>query len=220
MGEIIMEFINQFVAVWAVSFITSFGIDILVSLSLLKDVISNGYKMNNDYIQGQKMNSKVKNVKIIRMIPIINVFNSIVQASKYFMNRDMQLDAFLVLGALKELNATEINAYKKDPSLLNVVRINNDMIKPENYIPYTNNEEIGKIYFECDDDGHIIIVASEGSANNLTIFEQASYVRDTISKTKEEFLDETIDSYCKEFKSEETNNIEERIKVKKRVKKK
>ncbi len=96
-----MEFLGMYLG----TIITSLGLDIAVALNLVKEAADHGYKIDIEQLEKNINEEEIEfgYSKSTRLIPVINMLDSMKLVKDYFLNKEDIIYQYKILGYLKPL---------------------------------------------------------------------------------------------------------------------
>ena len=190
----------QLFIIWISTLVISHGMDLSLFFRIFKDVADCDYKINfrrlselGDYIQPEQ----TTNSFIIKLIPILNVLESLKNVVDYGNARSHLLDELSVLDCIDEMTNEEKELYKKRPSGFTAMvislkseiesKVENNNSKGKITITFNEDNKKGKIVFKfndkkIDNDVDFDIISAEGIAAEMSVEEQKRKVREEFEK--------------------------------------
>lgn len=173
----------EFLVLWLVTSIASFGMEIANELRMYKDAADAGYKVDAERLSelGKQFDSNASNVTLLSMlIPIFNVMQVFQRTIQYNNARPMILDQLRLIGALEEMSEIEKTEYLKNPTALNALIAPfkaERRLSKATLLELNDGNEHSEIYYEMGESlDDITILKVSGSASRLTVEEQKKKV--------------------------------------------
>lgn len=185
----------NFLILWVLTIISSYGIVIYNSINFMKSIYDGGYKINKEVLKD--FNNKTqdlpfkKTFKLSMILPFYNLYTSFKAMLEFSQYKNRIILELKTLGIIEEMTEFEKQEYFKNQSLKTVL-INQKRL--ENATKITIKEEIGEsvAYIDRDEEGKIIILYTTGPISRLSKEEQRATVAIAASKMREEMLDSLI----------------------------
>ena len=185
----------NFLILWFLTIISSYGVVIYSSINLMKNVYDEGYKFNKEI--SKDFSNKVqdlpfkKTFNLSMLLPFYNLYTSFKAMLEFSQHKNRIILELKTLGVIEEMTEFEKLEYFKN-SRLETVLINQKRL--ENATKITIKEEIGEsvAYIDRDEEGKIIILYTTGPISRLSKEEQRAAVAIAASKMREEMLDSLI----------------------------
>ena len=201
----------NFLILWVLTIISSYGVVIYSSINLMKNVYDEGYKFITKNLKeyGDKTQDLPIN-KIFRLsmlIPFYNLFTSF----KIMLNYSQYLNRVLLelktLGIIEEMTEFEKQEYEKNPSLKTALISQSRL---EKAMKITIKEELGEsvAYVEVNDKEEFDIIYATGPISRLSKEEQKAKV----AKIFKEMTKELVDSFIQRLDTFEKDIIEDKQK--------
>ncbi len=197
----------NFLILWVLTIISSYGVVIYSSINLMKNVYDEGYKFNKEILKdfSNKMQDLPINkiFKLSMLIPFYNLFTSFKIMFDYSQYLNRVLLGLKTLGIIEEMTEFEKQEYEKNPSLKTGLISQSRL---ENAMKFTIKEELGEsvAYVEVNDDEELDIIYSTGPISRLSKEEQKA----KLEKYFEESEKELIDSFIQKLDNFENDIIE------------
>lgn len=205
----------NFLILWILTILSSYGVMIYTSINLIKYVYDNGYKINTknnvkeygDETQDLPINNIFKLSMLIPFYNLCTSFKMMIECSK---NEDQFLLELKTFGLIEEMTEFEKQKYEKNPSLITGF-INQSRL--EKAMKITIKEELGEsvAYVEVNDKKDFDIIYTTGPISRLSKEEQKAKLIKFSKETTKEFLDDFIqklDTYENEVtENKQTNDI-------------
>lgn len=171
----------ELIIVWVLSILISYGAEMHLAFTMMKDIADNGYKIiytRLKEVNGQIDLNTIKTNNIIRLLPIVNMIIGIKRASMYGQARYQLLDALSVMGVIEEMTEEEKKEYNENPTVIKAMKIIMDN-SPE--IKNVKTTDGSVIYFYNSDgevlnNNNIVITKVKGPAKKLSGEEQINEV--------------------------------------------
>lgn len=112
----------EFLVLWLVTVVASYGLEVGNDLRMYKDVADNGYKIDNKHFSelSKQLNPNASKTTFISMlIPMLNIMQAFQRAVQYNNIRPMVLDQLRVTDTLEEMSEIEKEEYLRKPTGLN-----------------------------------------------------------------------------------------------------
>lgn len=195
----------DFIYLWLTTILLSTGVSIANELRMYKDAADNGYRIDGKNLNNYNKEYRVgiiKNMSLALLIPVINIFISMINVMAYNLNRKTMLDKLNMLDALEDMTEKEKEDYQKFPTGLHALII---MIKEAirlsklNMIQIIDKVGTSEIYFDIKDDSDIEIVKVYGPLSKTTKETQKEKVMQTLYRVALAGLEEygTQDDFIK-----------------------
>lgn len=190
----------EFIVLWIITVIASFGLEIKNELRLFKDVADAGYKIDIKRFSelGKMLNPNASSVtKLSMLIPMFNIMQVFQRVIQYNNIRPMVLDQLNAIDVLEEMSEIEKEDYLQNPTGLNalIVPLKLEMrLSKAHSIEFNNDNEGSEIFYEIGESlNDITILKVNGPASMLTVEEQKKKVvealKDLIKTTIEKYGD-------------------------------
>ena len=197
----------NFLILWVLTIISSYGVVIYSSINLMKNVYDEGYKFNKEILKdfSNKMQDLPFNkiFKLSMLIPFYNLFTSF----KIMFDYSQYLNRFLLelktLGIIEEMTEFEKQEYEKNPSIKTALISQSRL---EKAMKITIKEELGEsvAYVEVNDKEELDIIYATGPISRLSKEERNAKV----AKIFKEMIKELVDSSIQKLSSSENDIIE------------
>ena len=197
----------NFLILWILTILSSYGVILYTSLSLIKNIYDNGYKFITTNLKeyGDKNQDLPINkiFKLSMIIPFYNLFTSFKTMFNYSQYPNRILLELKTLGIIEEMTEFEKQEYEKNPSLKTGLISQSRL---ENAMKITIKEELGEsvAYVEVNDDEELDIIYATGPISRLSKEEQKAKV----AKIFKEMKKELVDSFIQKLSSSENDIIE------------
>lgn len=176
----------------------SYGIDFLIVKEVINIIFDNGYKIvvTTDSKFDERLNEITKSSKIIKLIPIINIFNSVIGFSKIKNNMNFAIDSLSAFDMLEEMNDEEKEKYNNKPTFFTGMIISIDSKKNSKYLSVTRLKDGSVVYSKYVNNE--IHIDTTGPISKLKNKEQIKVIleeiqnTDTNSPLKDMFIEEEI----------------------------
>lgn len=192
----------NFLILWILTILSSYGVMLYTSFSLIKNIFDNGYKFITKNLKeyGDKTQDLPIN-KIFRLsmlIPFYNLYTSFKIMFDYSQYLNRVLLELKTLGIIEEMTEFEKQEYEKNPSLKTGLISQSRL---ENAMKITIKEELGEsvAYVEVNDDEELDIIYSTGPISRLSKEEQKA----KIVKFSKEITKELVDSFIQRLDNSE-----------------
>ena len=193
----------NFLILWILTILSSYGIMIYTLINLIKYVYDNGYKINTknnvkeygDETQDLQINNIFKLSMLIPFYNLCTSFKMMIDCSK---NEEQFLLELKTLGIIEEMTEFEKQEYEKSPSLKTGLISQSRL---ENAMKITIKEELGEsvAYVEVNDKEELDIIYSTGPISRLSKEDQKA----KIVKFSKEMTKELFDSFIQKLSSSE-----------------
>lgn len=197
----------NFLILWILTILSSYGVMLYTSFSLIKNIFDNGYKFITKNLKeyGDKIQDLPIN-KIFRLsilIPFYNLFTSFKIMFNYSQYPNRVLLELKTLGIIEEMTEFEKQEYEKNPSLKTGLISQSRL---EKAMQITIKEELGEsvAYIEVNDKEELDIIYATGPISRLSKEEQNAKV----AKVFKEMTKESVDSFIQKLSSTENDIIE------------
>lgn len=197
----------NFLILWVLTIISSYGVVIYSSINLMKNVYDEGYKFNKEILKdfSNKMQDLPFNkiFKLSMLIPFYNLFTSFKIMFDYSQYLNRVLLELKTLGIIEEMTEFEKQEYEKNPSLKTALISQSRL---EKAMKITIKEELGEsvVYVEVNDKEEFDIIYATGPISRLSKEEQKAKV----AKIFKEMKKELVDSFIQKLSSSENDIIE------------
>lgn len=197
----------NFLILWILTILSSYGVMLYTSFSLIKNVYNNGYKFITKNLKeyGDKAQDLPINkiFKLSMIIPFYNLFTSFKTMFNYSQYPNRILLELKTLGMIEEMTEFEKQEYEKNPSLKTGLISQSRL---EKAMKFTIKEELGEsvAYVEVNDKKDFDIIYTTGPISRLSKEEQKAKV----VKFFKEMTKELVDSYIQKLSSAENDIIE------------
>lgn len=192
----------NFLILWILTILSSYGVMLYTSISLIKNIFDNGYKFITTNLKeyGDKAQDLPINkiFKLSMLIPFYNLFTSFKIMFNYSQYPNRILLELKTLGIIEEMTEFEKQEYEKNPSLKTGLISQSRL---ENAMKITIKEELGEsvAYVEVNDDEELDIIYSTGPISRLSKEEQKA----KIVKFSKEITKELVDSFIQRLDNSE-----------------
>ena len=199
----------NFLILWILTILSSYGVILYTSLSLIKNIYDNGYKFITTNLKeyGDKNQDLPINkiFKLSMIIPFYNLFTSFKTMFNYSQYPNRILLELKTLGIIEEMTEFEKQEYEKNPSLKTGLISQSRL---EKAMKFTIKEELGEsvAYVEVNDDEELDIIYSTGPISRLSKEEQKA----KIVKFSKEMTKELVDSFIQRLDTFEKDIIEDK----------
>lgn len=197
----------NFLILWVLTIISSYGVVIYSSINLMKNVYDEGYKFNKEILKdfSNKMQDLPFNkiFKLSMLIPFYNLFTSFKIMFDYSQYLNRVLLGLKTLGIIEEMTEFEKQEYEKNPSLKTGLISQSRL---EKAMKITIKEELGEsvAYVEVNDKEELDIIYATGPISRLSKEERNAKV----AKIFKEMIKELVDSSIQKLSSSENDIIE------------
>ena len=197
----------NFLILWVLTIISSYGVVIYSSINLMKNVYDEGYKFNKEILKdfSNKMQDLPFNkiFKLSMLIPFYNLFISFKTMFDYSQYLNRVLLELKTLGIIEEMTEFEKQEYEKNPSIKTALISQSRL---EKAMKITIKEELGEsvAYVEVNDKEELDIIYATGSISRLSKEERNAKVE----KIFKEMIKELVDSSIQKLSSSENDIIE------------
>lgn len=197
----------NFLILWVLTIISSYGVVIYSSINLMKNVYDEGYKFNKEILKdfSNKMQDLPFNkiFKLSMLIPFYNLFTSFKIMFDYSQYLNRVLLELKTLGIIEEMTEFEKQEYEKNPSLKTALISQSRL---EKAMKITIKEELGEsvAYVEVNDKEELDIIYATGPISRLSKEERNAKVE----KIFKEMIKELVDSSIQKLSSSENDIIE------------
>ena len=197
----------NFLILWVLTIISSYGVVIYSSINLMKNVYDEGYKFNKEILKdfSNKMQDLPFNkiFKLSMLIPFYNLFTSFKIMLDYSQYLNRVLLGLKTLGIIEEMTEFEKQEYEKNPSIKTALISQSRL---EKAMKITIKEELGEsvAYVEVNDKEELDIIYATGPISRLSKEEQKAKV----AKIFKEMTKELVDSFIQKLSSSENDIIE------------
>lgn len=197
----------NFLILWVLTIISSYGVVIYSSINLMKNVYDEGYKFNKEILKdfSNKMQDLPFNkiFKLSMLIPFYNLFTSFKIMFDYSQYLNRVLLELKTLGIIEEMTEFEKQEYEKNPSIKTALISQSRL---EKAMKITIKEELGEsvAYVEVNDKEELDIIYATGSISRLSKEERNAKVE----KIFKEMIKELVDSSIQKLSSSENDIIE------------
>lgn len=196
----------NFLILWVLTIISSYGVVIYSSINLMKNVYDEGYKFNKEILKdfSNKMQDLPFNkiFKLSMLIPFYNLFTSFKIMFDYSQYLNRVLLGLKTLGIIEEMTEFEKQEYEKNPSLKTALISQSRL---EKAMKITIKEELGEsvAYVEVNDKEELDIIYATGPISRLSKEERNAKV----AKIFKEMIKELVDSSIQKLSSSENDII-------------
>ena len=161
----------------------SYGIDFLTAKDAIKVIFDNGYKIvhTTDSDFNKELSEISKPTKIIRFIPVINIFDSLMMFSNMKNNKDFIIDNLAVSYMLEEMDDEEKEKYNKKSNFFTAITIMVNAKKNSKYLSVTRLKDGSCVYTKYVDDE--ICIDTTGPISELNNEEQIKVILEEIQNT-------------------------------------
>ena len=197
----------NFLILWVLTIISSYGVVIYSSINLMKNVYDEGYKFNKEILKdfSNKMQDLPFNkiFKLSMLIPFYNLFTSFKIMLDYSQYLNRVLLGLKTLGIIEEMTEFEKQEYEKNPSIKTALISQSRL---EKAMKITIKEELGEsvAYVEVNDKEELDIIYATGPISRLSKEERNAKVE----KIFKEMIKELVDSSIQKLSSSENDIIE------------
>lgn len=197
----------NFLILWILTILSSYGVMLYTSISLIKNIFDNGYKFITTNLKeyGDKAQDLPINkiFKLSMLIPFYNLFTSFKIMFNYSQYPNRILLELKTLGIIEEMTEFEKQEYEKNPSLKTGLISQSRL---EKAMKITIKEELGEsvAYVEVNDKEELDIIYATGPISRLSKEEQKAKV----AKIFKEMTKELVDSFIQKLSSSENDIIE------------
>lgn len=197
----------NFLILWVLTIISSYGVVIYSSINLMKNVYDEGYKFNKEILKdfSNKMQDLPFNkiFKLSMLIPFYNLFTSFKIMFDYSQYLNRVLLGLKTLGIIEEMTEFEKQEYEKNPSIKTALISQSRL---EKAMKITIKEELGEsvAYVEVNDKEELNIIYATGPISRLSKEERNAKV----AKIFKEMIKELVDSSIQKLSSSENDIIE------------
>lgn len=185
----------NFLILWILTILSSYGIVIYSSINLMKNVYDEGYKFNKEILKdfSNKMQDLPFNkiFKLSMLIPFYNLFTSFKIMFDYSQYLNRVLLELKTLGIIEEMTEFEKQEYEKNPSIKTALISQSRL---EKAMKITIKEELGEsvAYVEVNDKEEFDIIYATGPISRLSKEEQNAKVAKIFKEMKKELVDSSI----------------------------
>ena len=193
----------NFLILWVLTILSSYGVMLYTSFSLIKNIFDNGYKFVTKNLKeyGDKTQDLPINkiFKLSMLIPFYNLFTSFKIMFDYSQYLNRVLLELKTLGIIEEMTEFEKQEYEKNPSLKTALISQSRL---EKAMKITIKEELGEsvVYVEVNDKEELDIIYATGPISRLGKEEQKEKIK--------EMTKELVDSFIQKLSSSENDIIE------------
>lgn len=197
----------NFLILWVLTIISSYGVVIYSSINLMKNVYDEGYKFNKEILKdfSNKMQDLPFNkiFKLSMLIPFYNLFTSFKIMFDYSQYLNRVLLELKTLGIIEEMTEFEKQEYEKNPSIKTALISQSRL---EKAMKIAIKEELGEsvAYVEVNDNEELDIIYATGPISRLSKEERNAKV----AKIFKEMIKELVDSSIQKLSSSENDIIE------------
>lgn len=197
----------NFLILWILTILSSYGVMLYTSISLIKNIFDNGYKFITTNLKeyGDKAQDLPINkiFKLSMLIPFYNLFTSFKTMFNYSQYPNRILLELKTLGIIEEMTEFEKQEYEKNPSLKTGLISQSRL---ENAMKITIKEELGEsvAYVEVNDKEELDIIYATGPISRLSKEERNAKV----AKIFKEMIKELVDSSIQKLSASENDIIE------------
>jgi len=178
----------------------SYGIDLVTTLQMYKDIADAGYKFDpykkpsGETGFTTEEEQTIEKEKIYRLIPLFNIYNSMMRSFNYLNVREDLLRQMYYNGAIEEMDEREKKEYAKHPNGLNAMLVATKTaykLARSSKVSIQTGLYRGDIYYTATDDlEEINIIKVTGSLSRLTEEEQKDKVREVLFSYAESVMKE------------------------------
>lgn len=200
----------NFLILWILTILSSYGVMLYTSFSLIKNIFDNGYKFITKNLKeyGDKTQDLPINkiFKLSMLIPFYNLFTSFKIMFDYSQYLNRVLLELKTLGIIEEMTEFEKQEYEKNPSLKTALISQSRL---EKAMKITIKEELGEsvAYVEVNDKEELDIIYATGPISRLSKEEQKAKV----AKIFKEMTKELVDSFIQKLSASENDIIENEL---------
>ena len=197
----------NFLILWILTILSSYGVMLYTSFSLIKNIFDNGYKFITKNLEeyGDKTQDLPINkiFKLSMLIPFYNLFTSFKIMFDYSQYLNRVLLELKTLGIIEEMTEFEKQEYEKNTSLKTALISQSRL---EKAMKITIKEELGEsvAYVEVNDKEELDIIYATGPISRLSKEEQKAKV----AKIFKEMTKELVDSFIQKLSASENDIIE------------
>lgn len=197
----------NFLILWVLTIISSYGVVIYSSINLMKNVYDEGYKFNKEILKdfSNKMQDLPINkiFKLSMLIPFYNLFTSFKIMFDYSQYLNRVLLELKTSGIIEEMTEFEKQEYEKNPSIKTALISQSRL---EKAMKIAIKEELGEsvAYVEVNDKEELDIIYATGPISRLSKEERNAKV----AKIFKEMIKELVDSSIQKLSSSENDIIE------------
>ena len=197
----------NFLILWILTILSSYGVMLYTSFSLIKNIFDNGYKFITKNLEeyGDKTQDLPINkiFKLSMLIPFYNLFTSFKIMFDYSQYLNRVLLELKTLGIIEEMTEFEKQEYEENPSLKTALISQSRL---EKAMKITIKEELGEsvAYVEVNDKEELDIIYATGPISRLSKEEQKAKV----AKIFKEMTKELVDSFIQKLSASENDIIE------------
>ena len=197
----------NFLILWILTILSSYGVMLYTSFSLINNIFDNGYKFITKNLEeyGDKTQDLPINkiFKLSMLIPFYNLFTSFKIMFDYSQYLNRVLLELKTLGIIEEMTEFEKQEYEKNPSLKTALISQSRL---EKAMKITIKEELGEsvAYVEVNDKEELDIIYATGPISRLSKEEQKAKV----AKIFKEMTKELVDSFIQKLSASENDIIE------------
>lgn len=166
----------NYLIMWLTTIVLSNIMDFANYMRLYKDLADSGYKFNMEKLKEFGLNTNNEN-KILRLIPGLNMLNSVKKTMTYNDIRENAIDSLRVMNMLEEMTKEELNEYQKKPTGYNALKIANKTENLLNNLPTMTTENGSKYWFHYDINDKVTIYKVTGPDKYLKEKEQQESVQ-------------------------------------------
>lgn len=176
--------------------LVSLGIGLITLRDVTKVIFDNGYKIDFTNTSSKEISKTTNIAKIIRLIPLINIFDSLMMNSTIKNNKDSIIDNLSVHDILEELTDEEKEKYNKNTNFFTAMAIMINSNKNSKNLEITKLKDGSYVYSKYVD-GEICIDTT-GPISELKNEEQIKVIleemqnTDTNSPLKDMLIEEEI----------------------------
>ena len=163
----------NFLILWILTILSSYGIAFYTSASTIKNIYDNGYKLSKNNINELRDNltTPKQAFKLSMLIPFYNLFNVFKILTMFNLQKNQQIFKLKVLGLIEEMNDFEKQEYAKNPGIFGAINCD---LRLERATKVNIKEELGEstAYIELKPTGEYDILYTTGPISRLTEKEQ------------------------------------------------
>ena len=201
----------NFLILWILTILSSYGIAFYTSVSTIKNIYDNGYKLSKNNINElcDNLATPKQAFKLSMLIPFYNLFNVFKILTMFNLQKNQQIFKLKVLGLIEEMNDFEKQEYAKNPGIFGTINCD---LRLERATKVNIKEELGEstAYIELKPSGDYDILYTTGPISRLSEKEQREKIdlhnKINILNLPKEVIENRIDQDLE--KENKNSNIE------------
>lgn len=175
--------------------LVSYGIDFITVKKVIDVIFGNGCKI--DFTTDSSLHKELsKSTKLLRLIPLINILDSLIMYTNIRNSQDYIIDNLSVSGLLEDMTYEEKEKYNNTQSFFTAMKILVDSKKNSKDLSVTRLNDGSLVYSKYVDDE--ICIDTTGTISKLKNEEQIKIILEEIQNTdsnsplKDMFIEEEI----------------------------